>query len=310
MTTYAYSACLESAHRIQWKLDEVLGTKRFDPRKLWMPASLSGAAGLEFLSQDERRVLNQLELAAYAHLFGYVEEFIAPMVTTLAHEHELDRRDAFEALANFAAEEVKHMNLFRRVRDRVQEQLGVELELLRDETGTARYVLGKSMGAALLLTSSIEWMTQRHYLEAFAEDGALDPLSKSIFKAHWLEESQHAQLDHLETVRAFEAMSAEERERAVDDLIELVASVHGLLVQQVAHDVANLERCVGRTFGAAHRGELHRALLDAKRWTFLTTGVTHPNFQKLFAAVTTEAQRERVSKALERLFQDDVTVVR
>ena len=55
-------------------------------------------------------------MGAYAHLFGYVEEFIAPTMVTLARDFAIDNRPAFDALTNFAAEEVKHMHLFRELR--------------------------------------------------------------------------------------------------------------------------------------------------------------------------------------------------
>jgi hypothetical protein len=158
----------------------------------------------------------------------------------------------------------------------------------------------------LLLTAAIEWMTQRHFVDAFKDDSELDAFTKSIFKAHWQEESQHAQLDHLETLRAFAAMSEEQRDRAIDELIELVAAVDGLLQQQVEHDVANLSALLERSFGAGEVEELRGSLLRAKRWTFVLSGVTHPRFQELFAEVTTPAQRERVGAALEGLFAEEL----
>jgi hypothetical protein len=93
-------------------------------------------------------------------------------------------------------------------------------------------------------------------------------------------------------------MSADRRDRAIDDLIELVAAVHGLLEQQAAHDVDNLERSLDRTLPAADRREVQRAVMAAKRHAFIESGVTHPNFQELFGMVTTPAQQERVQKAL------------
>ncbi len=303
MATYSYANCLARSYKVNWRIDDVLGDKRFDPAKRWLPSSLSGAPAATCLDEAERRALTQVELAAYAHLFGYVEEFIAPKVGALARDFEVDQREAFDALTNFAAEEVKHMNLFRAVRDRIDRQLGFELARLEDEAGTARFVLGKSGGAVLLLTSAIEWMTQRHYLDAFKADEALDPFTQEIFKAHWQEESQHAQLDHLETVRAFASLGEEERDRAIDELIELVAAVDGLLRRQVEHDLANLSARIGRVFDAAETAELRDAVLRAKRWTFIQSGVTHPRFQELFAEVSTPPQRERVGAALETLFR-------
>src|SRR5262245_29312995 len=144
MPTYSYANCLDNAYKVNWRIEDVLGNRRFDPSKRWLPGSLSGAPSVAFLDADEKRALTHIELAAYAHLFGYVEEFIAPKVSALARDFELDQRAGFDALTNFAAEEVKHMNLFRAVRDRVDEQLGFRLALLAGEAATARFVLGKS----------------------------------------------------------------------------------------------------------------------------------------------------------------------
>jgi hypothetical protein len=307
MPTYSYANCLTNSYKVNWKIEDVLEDRRFDPALRWLPAALSGASAATSLDERERRALTHVELSAYAHLFGYVEEFIAPKVSALARDFEIDQRSAFDALTNFAAEEVKHMNLFRAVRDRVDGQLGFRLERLGGEAATARFVLGKSTGAVMLFTSAIEWLTLRHYLEAIKDDAQLDPFTQSIFKAHWQEESQHAQLDHLETVRAFAGMDAAERERAVDELIELVAAVDGLLKQQVEHDLANLSSLLGRAFPAPQLDELRREVLRAKRWTFILSGVTHPRFQELFVEVTTPAQRERVGAALDTLFSQQLT---
>jgi hypothetical protein len=304
MPVYSYAQCLDNAYKVNWRIEDVLDGRHFDPAKRWLPASLSAAPAATCLDEDERRRLTHVELAAYAHMFGYVEEFIAPKVSELALDFAVDQRPAFDALTNFAAEEVKHMNLFRALRQRIDAQLGFELERLGDAGATARFVLGKSTGAVLLLIASIEWMTQLHFVEAFQDDGTLDPFTKSIFKAHWQEESQHAQLDHLETVRTFARLTAAERDLAIDELIELVAAVDGLLKKQVEHDLANLSVLIRRTLDASELDELRAAVLKAKRWTFILSGVTHPRFQELFVEVTTPAQRERVGAALDALFSD------
>ncbi len=298
MPPYSYARSLANSYKVNWRIEDVLGEQRFDLQKRWLPLRLSGASSVTCLDDEEKRELTHVEMASYAHLFGYVEEFIAPKVTELAQDFAVDRREVFDALANFAAEEVKHMNLFRRLRERVDETLGFEARLLGDQAATARYVLSKSTGAVLLLTAAIEWLTQLHYTEAFHEDGALDPFTKKVFHAHWLEESQHAQMDHLETLRAFEGMDDAERERAIDELIELVGAVDGLLRTQVGYDVENLSRRLGRDFTAEEREDLERGILRAKRWTFLESGVTHPRFQELFAQVTTPAQQAKVGEAL------------
>jgi len=303
MPTYSYARSLAHSQKVNWRIEEVLGERAFDPALRWLPRRLSGAAFVSVLDEDEKRTLTHVEMAAYAHLFGYVEEFIAPKVTELSRDFALEGREAFDALTSFAAEEVKHMHLFRQLRARVDAALGFEARLVGDPEITARYVLSKSTGAVLLLTACIEWLTQLHYTEAFAGDAELDPFTQHVFRAHWLEESQHAQMDHLETLRAFAKMDAAARDRAIDELIELVGAVDGLLQQQVGLDIENLAQALGRTFDATEREDLEHGLLRAKRWTFLESGVTHPRFQELFAAVTTPEQQARVGAALAGLLE-------
>jgi P-aminobenzoate N-oxygenase AurF len=298
MTTYSYAECLQNSYRVNWKISDVIGGRDFDPTHRWLPARLSGAAAVSCLTEQEKTKLTHVEMGAYAHLFGYVEHFIAPKVLSLARDVELDDREAFEALANFASEEVKHMNLFRQVRARVDERIGFPLTLLPGAGEVARAVLSKHTGAVLLLTAAIEWFVQLHYLTCFKDDDMLDSFSQRIFKSHWLEESQHARMDHLETLRVFKGMSDAEKETAVDDLIELVGAVDGLLHTQAGFDVDNLERYLKRSLKPAEREEIYANVLRAKRYTFIESGVTHPNFQELFGAVTTPDQQAKVQQAL------------
>jgi hypothetical protein len=159
-------------------------------------------------------------------------------------------------------------------------------------------VLSKHTGAVLLLTAVIEWFVQLHYLTCFKDDDTLDPFSKHIFKSHWLEESQHARMDHLETLRAFRGMTDMEKDQAIDDLITLVGAVDGLLQTQARLDVENLQQVLGRTLGKGEQQEVLASVLAAKRYTFIESGVTHPNFQELFGLVTTPAQQRKVQEAL------------
>jgi hypothetical protein len=99
MPTYSYAKSLANAYKVNWRIEDVLGQERFDTTKRWLPKRLSGADFVTCLDAEEQRVLTQVEMAAYAHLFGYVEEFIAPKVTELAQDFAVEQREAFDALA-------------------------------------------------------------------------------------------------------------------------------------------------------------------------------------------------------------------
>jgi hypothetical protein len=298
MPNYSYARCLNNAYKVNWKIDELLGDRQFDTSKRWLPTALTGVPHVSCLHEDEQRKLTQVEMASYAHLFGYVEEFVAPKVTELAQDFAIDGREAFNALTNFAAEEIKHMTMFRRLRDRVNATLGIDARLLGDQAETTRYVLSKSTGAVLLLTAFIEWASQIHFTAAIADDDGCDAFTKDVFRAHWREESQHAQMDHLETVRCFQRMNCDERAQAIDELIELVGAVDGLLQKQSGFDVKNLADYLGRTFTSAEENDLYVGILCAKRHAFIESGIAHPRFQELLAEVTTPEQQSRVNGLL------------
>jgi hypothetical protein len=300
-TDRTYADCLQKSYRINWKINDVLGDRDFDRSRRWLPAALSAADGISCLNDDEKIKLTHVEMGAYSHIFGYVEEFIAPMMSTLALDFKIDHREAFDALTNFAAEEVKHMNLFHEIRSKVDRAIGAPLALLDGEKDVARFVLSKNLGGVLLLTACIEYFTQLHYTTAFQDNETLDPLTKHIFKCHWLEESQHARIDRLETLRAFNRMTSAEKDQAIDDLIELVGAVDGLIQKQSANDVDNLARYLGREFSQADSKAIYDSVLRAKRYTFILSGVTHPAFSELFGAVTTPEQQQKVQQSLQPL---------
>jgi hypothetical protein len=108
-------------------------------------------------------------------------------------------------------------------------------------------------------------------------------------------------MDHLETLRAFSTMNDEQKDRAIDDLIGLVAAVDGLLKKQSELDVDNLRKYTGRSFGAEEAREIYDGIYRAKRYAFIESGVTHPNFLALFVEVSNPAQQQKVQTALQSL---------
>lgn len=81
---YSYADCLERSYRVNWTIKDVLGNQNFDKSRRWLPKALSGADQINCLGERERVKLTHLEMEAYAHIFGYVEEFIAPKMVILA----------------------------------------------------------------------------------------------------------------------------------------------------------------------------------------------------------------------------------
>src|SRR5262249_11255796 len=172
--SYSYSDCLATSYRINWTISGVLEGRQFDTSRRWLPAALSGADHISCLNEAEKIKLTHIEMGAYAHLFGFVEEFIAPLMSSLGLDFKIDNRPAFDALTNFAAEEVKHMNLFREIRRLVDDAVGLPLALLDNEKDVAKFVLSQNSGAVLLLAACVELVTQFHFTSALQGHESLE----------------------------------------------------------------------------------------------------------------------------------------
>ena len=184
--------------------------------------------------------------------------------------------------------------------DQIEAGLGVSCRGIQGREEVAEVVLGKSRLAGLLLTSLIEWFTQLHYVEHVRDDEELDELFRDILKFHWIDESQHAKADSLLMDEFADELSEEEREGAVDELLELGMAIDGLLAQQVDMDIEALEGATGRTFSEDEKEEIRSHQRRAYRWTFLVSGLEHPNFVKIVNELT-DAGGEKIAGAAKAL---------
>jgi len=297
-----YARCIASSKRVRWDIDEdVIRGRHFDAAHKFLPDGLSLADAFTTLSPDEKRFVSQIQGRTYANIFGLVERFINAKVLELGRDHALGDQEAVEALVRFSDEELKHQALFRRVEAMVGEVLPDGYRFDIDPDAVARAVLGKCTWAVLVLTLDIELFTQAHYRQSIDPDAELSELYKDVFLYHWKEECQHAILDELELARHDATLMAEERERAVDEFIELVAAVDGILKAQSAADAGYFVVNCGRAVGADEARSIEAAFLAAYRWQYIDSGARHPHFAKVLSGLITESQDQRIQAALATL---------
>jgi hypothetical protein len=297
-----YARCIQSSKRVRWDIDEdVIRGRRFDAAHKFLPDGLSLADAFTTLSADEKRFVSQVQGCTYANVFGLVERFINAKILELSHDYWLGDQVALEALVRFSEEELKHQALFRRINTMVGDVLPDGYRFDVDPDAVARAVLGKSTWAVLALTLDIELFTQLHYRQSIDQDTELSELFKDVFLYHWKEESQHAILDELEWVRHDAGITTEKRDRAVDEFIELVAAVDGILQAQAKADAGYFAAKCGRAVNEAEAREIEAAFLKAYRWQYIHSGAQHPHFGKVLSSLITENQGQRIQSALATL---------
>ena len=294
---YTYKAVLASSLRAQWELDDVLAPEQeLDFSRDFMPEGLcrSGAApGLA--SQDERRMLNHIAAYQYLCYFGSVEEFILPFL--MDHARPMLREDDYRvrALLNFASEEAKHIHLFNRYREAFEQGFPFKCQMLGPREVLAQRVLSHHPLAVGLIILMIEWMTQAHYVGSIRDDSDIDPLFKSLFKHHWMEEAQHAKLDTLIVDALAEGRSERELAQVTNEFFQIAGFLDKSLQVQARFNVESLERGLGRTIDG--RDALIVQQYRAARWTYLISGLTHGRFKATLEA-TSPKMAGRVAAAL------------
>jgi hypothetical protein len=290
---YSYQCALAASDRINWKIEDIIGgDKKLDFTKPLMPESLAQVKQLAFLTADEQMVLNQIRGHEYLSMFGLVEEFILPYVVDHARPQLSGEDYRVRALLKFAGEEAKHIHLFKRFRQEFENDFGSKCDFIGPAEDVSRFVLGHSplgVGIAIL---HIEWITLRHYIEGVQDNQDLDPQFKSLLKNHWLEESQHTKLDTLMVEEIVSNATSQEIDQAFKEYGEIGAFLDQGIQQQVEFDVESFVRATGRKLSKSERQEMTQAVLKGMRWTYLGTGMTHPNFLDTVEAIKPEARQQ------------------
>jgi hypothetical protein len=285
---FKYPAILAASNRAAWQIDEVIRPgATFDFARPFMPESLAGTAGLDMLSDEEKLTLNHIRAHDYLSIFGLVEEFILPFLMDHVRP-SLPDADDFRVLAmmQFAAEEAKHIQLFKRFHETFTKGFGQECEVIGPPDAVAKVVLGHEPLSVALTILMIEWMTQSHYVESVRGDIRLEPSFVNLLRCHWMEEAQHAKLDTLMVETMAEGMSQQQFKQAVDGFLEIGAFLDTGLKQQAQFNLDALERKMKRRLPEQERNELLEQQRRALRWTYLGSGLRHEKFRATIGAIS------------------------
>lgn len=291
---YSYQSFLAAPEEIHWRIEDIIGgANRLDFAKPFMPESLARVEPLDFLTADEKRVLNHVRGNTYLRIFGLVEEFILPFVLDHVRPHLQEDDYRVRALLQFAGEEAKHIQLFKRFRQEFEAGFGSDCAVIGPPEAIAKEILGHSPLGVALTILQIEWMSQRHYIESIKDDQELDPQFKSLLKHHWIEEAQHAKLDTLMVEALAAGKSEDEIMKDVEEFLEIGNFLDAGLTQQVQFDMESFTRATGRELTDSEQEEFRRVQQQANRWTYIGTGMTHERVLETLGSLTPKA-RQRV----------------
>ena len=104
---------------------------------------------------------------------------------------------------------------------------------------------------------------------------------------------QHAKLDTLMVESLATGRNEEEIMKGVEEYIAIGGFIDGGLKQQVEFDLDSFERATARLLTDEEKEEFRRLQLQANRWTYLGTGMTHERVLATLESLTPKA-RQRI----------------
>lgn len=297
-----YANCIAVSKRIRWEIDkDVFKGRSFDFNKKFLPDGLSKVQDLDFMTDNDKKLLSQIQGRTYANVFGLVERFICAKIMEVSSDYMFGDQVALEGLVRFSDEELKHQEMFRRIDSMIGQHMPAGYHFQPNPNEVASVVLEKSTWAVLALTCHIELFTQAHYKQSIEPDELLSDLYKDIFLFHWKEESQHAIMDEMEWIKEDKKLTESERNHAVQDMIDLVVAVDGILQVQSKSDSEYFFQICSDNYDEQQRQVIEAKLLQAYRWQYIISGVQEPRFMKILGGMINQQQEATIQQALATL---------
>jgi hypothetical protein len=253
----------------------------------FMPEGLARVEALDALSAAGKRTLNQIRGYGYVCMFGLVEEFILPSARSMVHRAGAGS----PASREIAAAEARHVAIFRRFREELEHETPMPCRFIGPPAEIAGAVLARDPLAVGLVLLQVEWMTQRHSVEAVRDERVLDPHFRCLLGLHWQEEARLARRDAPVVVGLARGRTEASIQAAVDDYLEIATMLDAALTQQAALDLDCFERATGCALTADEAEGVTQAQHQAQRWTYLGSGMTHPSFLETLEALSPHACR-------------------
>jgi len=254
---------------------------------------------LPSLHPAEQRLMRQIEGRTYANIFGLVERLVEAKALEMNHDRQRYDQLSLRGLLQLSGE-LKHQQMFRHIERMAAAGMPQGYVFAPEPNAVASAVRGKSVWAVLALICHIELFALRHYRESIDLDSRLSALCKDVLLDHWREESKHAVRAELEWNRENAQLTTQQRDRAVDELIEIEMVIGRLLRSQSKLDADYFLRIRGWTLGRDDASQVRAAVLEAYRREYVGTS-KQGRLGQVLTRLITPAQYEHLGRALSRI---------
>lgn len=284
-----FEKCLSHMEKCNWSLDSAfkVGSK-LDFSKNFLPASLTLHNKLtNILSIDQTRILNQITTKSYLNFFYFVEEFIIEQIKLLSVRKSNEKSET-SALTHFFQEELKHQKMFKRVMSSIDDGMSAHLRVVDFEKDSAAKIMKFSPLGVMLFIYHIEIVTQIHYLESIRNDNLICDKVAKVLQYHWIEESQHANIDYLEISNMVYKLPKSVIILGVNEYIRCLDGLFEIFAIQANYDVDSLTIKIGKKLSTKESKLLNKTQIATYAMLFIKSGLYNRQLTKFFIELLPE----------------------
>jgi hypothetical protein len=225
--------------------------------------ALAPPAGLRFLSPGQWQFQGRLQGRSLVHVLGL-----------------LDRILGAAAPGCRGPEQIRRQPLLRLLETRFQAGMPVGYVLTPDPDEIARVVSNRSAWSVLALGCQLDLAVQ----ELFTHRRSRAHRPRMHDEAQWRHEDAR--------------LAQRQRDRAVEDLVEMIGTVDRVLRARAATDAEYfLATCGGPALTLVQRATVRQRMTRTYRWCF-ASGARRPEYRDVLTSLATPVQLYRITQAL------------
>lgn len=272
----SFERCLEHMTQCSWNLDDVFRDgSQLDFSKQFIPSTLTLHRNIEtFLNENQCLALNHITAKGYLNFFHFVEEFIIHKTKQISEKNKGNASE-HQAFRNFFKEEIKHQRLFRRVMASIDKGLIKPPKVVNFEKKTADEILKNTTLGTLLFMLHLEVITQEHYIRAVKDDKSISQAIVRVLQYHWIEESQHANIDYLELGKIVKKIPESEKIFGMNEYMACLDKLHDIFSIQAGYDLESLNALHKLDLSSEQQSRIAQAQKDTYVMLFITSGLEH-----------------------------------
>jgi hypothetical protein len=250
----------------------------FDFDNRFLPESLANVDGLLFLSEKQKRQLNQIRACGYVYIQGMFKRLTRLFVTDYARNSLSDGDYRVRDGIKYAPDNRIFQQIFRLSYRKIFTGLSGECETFGRSNKVSRTILAHHPLALVIAGLHFEWLAEVHYLMSIDGGGQIDPAFQRLLEFNWLDQKCSRQWDMKMLQVIADNCSNEEMERAIEDYLSITRILDSHLEDQLSMDIGSLSRATNRNFTKTEIRSLKTIQRRALRWTYLGSAMGELDF--------------------------------